>query len=80
MRKQKEKSGLGFIASSKTLFRSVREYKKASILSLFDNSAFIVSIGFWLSNQFFNAFAHGVNGVKIQTGLFAAGQYFPTEF
>jgi len=33
MRKQKEKSGLGFIASSKTLFRSVRENKKASILS-----------------------------------------------
>ena len=33
MTKQKEKYPLGFFASSKTLLRSVREYKKASILS-----------------------------------------------
>lgn len=33
MTKQKEKYPLGFLASSRTLLRSVREYKKASILS-----------------------------------------------
>ena len=33
MIKQKEQNGLGFFASAKTLFGSVREYKKASILS-----------------------------------------------